>query len=111
MFKCLQLALKQLGVYRTFEISFANDIALIETCKEFISRFRDTEKHKLLTSAFAGASSFTDLDEGVKSELKSKLKKVVSDPVMCSECPGWVVYAEKEAGEKVIPHMSKVKAP
>ena len=30
---------------------------------------------------------------------------------MCSECPGWVCFAEKVVGESVIPNMSRVKSP
>ena len=40
--------------------------------------------------------------------LKSKDQKL---PVICSECPGWVCYAEKVVGESIIPFMSKVKSP
>lgn len=32
-------------------------------------------------------------------------------PVICSECPGWVCYAEKVAGQGAIPLMSKIKSP
>lgn len=32
-------------------------------------------------------------------------------PVICSECPGWVCYAEKVAGESVVPFMSSIKSP
>jgi len=32
-------------------------------------------------------------------------------PLICSECPGWVCYAEKNVGEVIIPYMSKVKSP
>jgi iron only hydrogenase large subunit-like protein len=31
--------------------------------------------------------------------------------VLCSECPGWVCYAEKTIGEVIVPHMSVVKSP
>ena len=31
--------------------------------------------------------------------------------VLCSECPGWVCYAEKTIGEVILPHMSVVKSP
>jgi iron only hydrogenase large subunit-like protein len=33
------------------------------------------------------------------------------DYIICSECPGWICYAEKKIGEWVIPYLSKVKAP
>lgn len=32
-------------------------------------------------------------------------------PIICSECPGWVCYAEKVVGHSIIPFMSKIKSP
>jgi len=32
-------------------------------------------------------------------------------PIICSECPGWVCYAEKRCGELALPHMSTSKSP
>ncbi|KAM3136926.1 hypothetical protein pb186bvf_011011 [Paramecium bursaria] len=32
-------------------------------------------------------------------------------PLLCSECPGWVCYAEKTLDEAIINHMSKIKSP
>ena len=32
-------------------------------------------------------------------------------PILSSECPGWVCYAEKQVGEEAFPFMSKVKSP
>jgi len=37
--------------------------------------------------------------------------KTPKDPLLCSECPGWICYAEKVVGELVIPKMSVVKSP
>jgi iron only hydrogenase large subunit-like protein len=31
-------------------------------------------------------------------------------PIISSECPGWVCYAEKRCGELALPHMSTVKS-
>jgi iron only hydrogenase large subunit-like protein len=31
-------------------------------------------------------------------------------PIISSECPGWVCYAEKRCGELALPHMSEVKS-
>jgi iron only hydrogenase large subunit-like protein len=31
-------------------------------------------------------------------------------PLVSSECPGWVCYAEKRCGEMALPHMSQVKS-
>ena len=32
-------------------------------------------------------------------------------PILSSECPGWVCYAEKVVGDQAFPFMSKVKSP
>ena len=32
-------------------------------------------------------------------------------PIIASECPGWVCYAEKRVGDLVLPNMSKTKSP
>jgi iron only hydrogenase large subunit-like protein len=32
-------------------------------------------------------------------------------PILTSECPGWVCYAEKTVGDEAFPFMSKIKSP
>ena len=32
-------------------------------------------------------------------------------PILTSECPGWVCYAEKTVGEEAFPFMSRIKSP
>jgi iron only hydrogenase large subunit-like protein len=32
-------------------------------------------------------------------------------PLLSSECPGWVCYAEKTLGEDMFPFMSNIKSP
>ena len=32
-------------------------------------------------------------------------------PIIASECPGWVCYAEKRVGDLVLPNMSQAKSP
>jgi iron only hydrogenase large subunit-like protein len=53
-------------------------------------------------------------------EFKSKIASKISNkpkfyldnelPLISSECPGWVCYAEKRCGDLSVPHMSKVKS-
>ncbi len=31
--------------------------------------------------------------------------------MLCSECPGWVCFAEKIVRDAIIPHMSTIKSP
>ncbi len=71
----------KLGVKYFFDQNFALNIALQEAQKEFISKL-------------------TEHDSG---------KKIF--PLFCSECPGWVCYAEKILKEEIIEKMSKVKSP
>lgn len=51
---------------------------------------------------------FLSCQEFEQEFLKMKDQKL---PVICSECPGWVCYAEKVVGESIIPFMSRVKSP
>ncbi len=49
------------------------------------------------------------IDRYQKFRKEGKRKDLL--PLLSSECPGWVCYAEKVAGEEVIPYMSRVKSP
>lgn len=44
-------------------------------------------------------------------EFCENMQKNQKKPVICSECPGWVCYAEKVAGENVVSLMSCIKSP
>ena len=45
-----------------------------------------------------------------KELLKNKEKKEI-DGIICSECPGWVCYAEKKIGKISFQYMSRIKSP
>ena len=52
--------------------------------------------------------------EESKEEKKTKphyYKKGDVFPIISSECPGWVCYAEKRVGDLVEPNISKTKSP
>jgi iron only hydrogenase large subunit-like protein len=80
----LSAFLKHLGVDYFFEDSLGRDLALMATLEEFWERY---SKHK------AG-------EKGGDAML----------PLLTSECPGWVCYAEKTHGELVLPYMSNVRS-
>ena len=42
---------------------------------------------------------------------KKDLKNGVGDGIICTECPGWVCYAEKKIGKISFEHMSNIKSP
>ncbi|KAH6837701.1 ferredoxin hydrogenase [Perilla frutescens var. hirtella] len=82
----LTTLLKSLGVKAIYDTSSSRDLTLIESCNEFIDRYRES-----------GTSS----NEKSKSAL----------PMISSACPGWICYAEKTLGSYILPHISSVKSP
>ncbi|KAJ4704074.1 Cytosolic Fe-S cluster assembly factor NARFL [Melia azedarach] len=86
VFKKLTTFLKSLGVKAVFDTSCSRDIALIETCNEFITRYKQSQE---------------------SDEERSK----ASLPMLSSACPGWICYAEKQLGSYILPYISSVKSP
>ncbi|KAF7119299.1 hypothetical protein RHSIM_Rhsim13G0142900 [Rhododendron simsii] len=86
VFKKLTTFLKSLGVKAVFDTSCSRDLSLIESCNEFISRYKQIHSS----------------DDG---KCKSSL------PVIASACPGWICYAEKTLGSYILPYISSVKSP
>ncbi|XP_057416884.1 protein NAR1 [Lotus japonicus] len=85
-FKKLTRFFKSLGVKAIFDTSCSRDLTLVESCVEFVTRYRQ--------------SQLVD-DERSKSSL----------PMIASACPGWICYAEKQLGSFALPHISSVKSP
>ena len=44
-------------------------------------------------------------------EFKRRILVEKENFIICSECPGWICYAEKKVGDWVIPYTSKIKSP
>lgn len=44
-------------------------------------------------------------------EFKQKVLEEKQQYLVCSECPGWVCYAEKKLGDWIIPFLSNIKSP
>ncbi|XP_015577091.1 protein NAR1 [Ricinus communis] len=86
VFKKLTTFFKSLGVKAVFDTSSSRDITLIETCNEFITRYKQSQSND---------------DERSKSAL----------PMLSSACPGWICYAEKQLGSYILPYISPVKSP
>ncbi|VVA93429.1 unnamed protein product [Arabis nemorensis] len=82
VFRKLTTFFKSLGVKAVFDTSCSRDLALIEACNEFVTRFKQ-----------AGEKSPAPL------------------PVLSSACPGWICYAEKQLGSYILPYVSSVKSP
>ncbi|XP_054776675.1 protein NAR1 [Prosopis cineraria] len=86
VFKKLTRFFKSLGVKAIFDTSCSRDLTLVESCDEFISRYKQNQ--------------LVD-DESSKLGL----------PMIASACPGWICYAEKQLGSFVLPYISSVKSP
>ena len=72
--------LRTLGVDYVLEDNLGRDVALLATLEEFWDNYTN------------------------------KSKEGSSLPLLTSECPGWVLYAEKTHGSLVLPHMSKTRS-
>ncbi|XP_052201344.1 protein NAR1 [Diospyros lotus] len=86
IFKKLTTFLKSLGVKAVFDTSCSRDLSLVESCNEFITRYKQ---------------KYSSDGESSKSSL----------PMISSACPGWICYAEKTLGSYILPHISSVKSP
>ncbi|KAL6990646.1 Cytosolic Fe-S cluster assembly factor nar1 [Sarracenia purpurea var. burkii] len=84
--KKLTTFFKSLGVKAVFDTSCSRDLTLIESCNEFVSRYRQI---------------YSSHDGSCKSSL----------PMIASACPGWICYAEKTLGSYILPYISSVKSP
>lgn len=73
---------RSLGVDHVFDAACGSDLAQLEARAELMARVR----------AAAGTGKGPA-------------------PLLASECPGWVCYAEKTQGERVLDHISRVKSP
>lgn len=86
VFRKLTTLFKSLGVKAVYDTSCSRDLSLVESCNEFVSRYKQSHS-----------------DE--KKEPTSSL------PMISSACPGWICYAEKTLGSYVLPYISSVKSP
>ncbi|KAJ8679882.1 hypothetical protein QAD02_015669 [Eretmocerus hayati] len=72
---------KSMGADMVLDMTVAEDLALIESAKEFVERFKASK------------------------DSKNQL------PMLASSCPGWVCYAEKTHGNFILPYISVTKSP
>jgi iron only hydrogenase large subunit-like protein len=90
-FRMLQETLKNIGVKQVYDLSYFNSLALHLSYHEFKERLLQSPKES--------------------TKKGPKYNYHINLPILTSECPGWVCYAEKTVGDEAIPFMSKVKSP
>jgi iron only hydrogenase large subunit-like protein len=82
-----------LGAIEIYDLSCFNELALQLSHQEFKERFLASAKN----------------DEEKMKQVKKGMKwnqSIGNLPILTSECPGWVCYAEKTIGEEAFPFMS-----
>ena len=100
-----------MGVAKTYDLSLSTQISLAECYEEFIAQYRNSAKYEIAKECLEALKGKTEEEmESILPDLKKKLEKAPSSPVLCSECPGWICYAEKVVGEEILPFMSLVKS-
>ncbi|GIL96756.1 hypothetical protein Vretimale_2565 [Volvox reticuliferus] len=82
---------KWLGVRAVWDLTTARDLVLLEEAAEFLDRYRSSQE--------AGSCQ----PEGPAPSAPL--------PVLGSACPGWVCYAEKTQGSRVLPYLSSTRSP
>ncbi|KAG0052315.1 hypothetical protein BGZ83_002754 [Gryganskiella cystojenkinii] len=124
---------KNLGVHSVFDTSFSRDLALLETGREFVARYKKAvAKGTIKTPQPNGSSTQTptaptssggDMEVDMPKPRKRIVRRgAASDepavavetesamPMLASACPGWICYAEKTHGY-MLPYISETKSP
>lgn len=87
-----------IGAAGVFDLSGFNELALDLSYLEFEQRY--------LASAKAVPAKLSKIKKSMKWN-----RQIGDLPILTSECPGWVCYAEKTVGEEAFPFMSRIKSP
>jgi len=115
----LTLFLRAIGVDLVLDTTTAADIALLEAQYEFLvqylhklsegsdSRTDSSSQGEIIASVLPRRAPASSL----YTTLAPATKSVLQLPLLASECPGWVCYAEKTQPPQLIEHMSQVKSP
>ncbi len=120
--------LKNMGVYYVFDSSSGGDLALIEAREEFLMRHHSSNKTNkwdkqvctmpvssniisIIETQSVGDSYFnaTINNSNIKTVSVAAPEVSLQLPMLISQCPGWVCYAEKTSPQ-AIPYMSSTKS-
>lgn len=112
LFRVIAQVLGSFGAAKTYDLSLSTQFVLSECYNEFVEKYTKSEKYQILKECLDKLKDKTDEEiERETKEIKKTIAKINSTPVLCSECPGWVWYAEKVVGDTALPYMSLVKSP
>lgn len=112
LYKVISTSLESMGVSKVYDLSLSQQLVLGESYREFKDKFQQTEKYQKVVQFLEKVKGLGDEEIAqLAAEFKKSDAKLPSSPVLCSECPGWVCYAEKVQGDVAIPYMSLIKSP
>ncbi|KAG7012644.1 Protein NAR1 [Cucurbita argyrosperma subsp. argyrosperma] len=115
VFKKLTTFLKSMGVKAIFDTSCSRDLTLIEACKEFIARYRQSQSvnEEKCKSSVPMISSACPVDNiHIIITTKDYNLTIFSSQTYTSlPISGWICYAEKQHGSYILPYISSVKSP
>ncbi|KAF9195107.1 hypothetical protein BGZ50_005172 [Haplosporangium sp. Z 11] len=125
---------KNLGVHSVFDTSFSRDLALLETGREFVARYKKAIEKGVIKAPNMNreaTSESTTVSGDMEVDVPAKPRKRIirrgaaagagdepavavetesAMPMLASACPGWICYAEKTHGY-MLPYISETKSP
>ncbi|KAG0236466.1 hypothetical protein BGW42_003372 [Actinomortierella wolfii] len=121
---------KNLGVHSVFDTTFSRDLALLETAREFVARYKTALAQGKVEIASKETDNNGDMDVDASSNtstVKPRRRIIRRDlgrdastatqvdtasalPMLASACPGWICYAEK-THSYILPYISQTKSP
>eukprot|EP00471_Norrisiella_sphaerica_P003306 CAMPEP_0184489920 /NCGR_PEP_ID=MMETSP0113_2-20130426/16656_1 /TAXON_ID=91329 /ORGANISM="Norrisiella sphaerica, Strain BC52" /LENGTH=504 /DNA_ID=CAMNT_0026873581 /DNA_START=30 /DNA_END=1544 /DNA_ORIENTATION=- len=87
-------------------LAVASKLSLIQTARRLATFFKNIGVGIFVDQSIAQSLSLLK----ARSEFIERYKSG-NLPILCSECPGWICYAEKTQGAKVLKYLSNVQSP
>lgn len=91
LFKVISQVLGTMGAIKVYDLSLSTQFILNESYNEFVEKYTQSDKYLVVKECLEKLKD--KLPEEIErevAEMKNTLSKLSSNPVLCSECPGWV---------------------
>jgi iron only hydrogenase large subunit-like protein len=103
---------QRIGVRHVMSTACAQDMALLEAGEEFCRRYTEQKQQQLQQQQQKTQKLPQDATPKISTVTTTQRRRRHSSlPILSSECPGWICYAEKTQGEYILPYISAVKSP
>jgi len=84
-------------------------ISILEAHRKLITFFKQLGVHYVFDTSFS--REFSLLESAAEFVARHRKQIQAPLPMLASECPGWICYAEKTHGDFVLPYISSTKSP